>query len=117
MALVFLLASIMASAKRAVQKIERAGIVLAHGGPHAAVVLLDELNQEIFNLGFLRVIFQTRVADRLGPAHFVDPNHERLDVLERLVRLDDRAGPARRKRTADAQERDLQIGVHDGREP
>ncbi len=45
----------------AVEEVERFGILLPDGGPHAAVVPGDELDEEVLQLGRLRRIREGRV--------------------------------------------------------
>ena len=71
-----------------VEKVERRGVVLAHGGAHAAVVLADELRQEVLELGRLGLVGEPVVGDGGGPADLVDPDDQRLQALQRLVRPD-----------------------------
>ena len=65
----------------AVEKVERLGILLAHGGAQAAVVRGHKLDEEVLELGRLRRVRQARLGDGGGPADVIDPDDERLDVL------------------------------------
>jgi hypothetical protein len=47
-----------------------------------------ELDEEVADLGVLRLPAEAVVAERLGAADVGDTDHERLEVLERLVGLD-----------------------------
>ena len=95
----------------AVEKVERLGILLAHGRAHAAVVHRDELHEEVLQLRRLRRVGQAVVADGGRVAHVVDPNDEGLEVAERALRVhvqhDERHDDGRQ-----ARHRDLQIRVH-----
>ena len=95
----------------AVEKVERLGILLAHGRAHAAVVHRDELHEEVLQLGRLRRVGQAVVTDGGRMAHVIDPNDEGLDVAEGPLRVDvqpDEAHDDRRQ----ARHGQLQIGVH-----
>ena len=71
----------------AVEEIERLGPGLADGRAPPAVVLGDELDEEVADLGVLRLPAEAVVAERLGAADVGDADDQRLEVLERLVGL------------------------------
>ena len=72
----------------AVEEVERLGVLLPHGRAHAAVVLRDELDEEVLQLRRLRRVGQAVVADGGGVADVVNPDDERLEVSERPLRVD-----------------------------
>jgi hypothetical protein len=63
-----------------VEEVEGFGVLLPDGGPHPAVVLRDELHQEVLQLRGVRRIGQAVVRDRGGTPDVVDPDDQRLDV-------------------------------------
>ena len=48
------------------------------------VVIDGELGQEVSDLRGLRFVGEVLISDGVGPAHFVDPDDQRLDMQSRV---------------------------------
>src|SRR5215470_2457429 len=68
-----------------VQIVERPHVVLPHGRALPTVVALDKVHQEVADLGFVRLVSEAAIANRLSATDFINADDQGFEMVERLV--------------------------------
>src|SRR5579872_2020977 len=76
-------------------------------------MLLDKLREEVLKLGFLGLVLKAGVAYGLSAAEVIDADDQGLEIAKESVDFDSNIGFAKTDQ-AQADDRNLKIGVHHG---
>src|SRR6516225_65711 len=94
------------------QTVERAVVVFLHRGPHAGVVVVDEVGQKVLDLKFVGAIDEVLIGQDARATDGIDADDQWSSVTQTAHRLYNHTEEANRDKR-ETEEGDFEVGIHD----